>query len=49
MSETTATPRDERAVVHGYGQCAAGGCRCVAFSGPAGLCANCGHNFTTHW
>jgi hypothetical protein len=48
MIETT-TPRDERAVVHGYEACGASGCNCQAYGGSGDTCTNCGHNFATHW
>jgi hypothetical protein len=33
----------------GYGACSASGCNCQAYSGSAYTCANCGHNYATHW
>ena len=47
--EHTGTPHDERAGIAGYGQCSGGGCNCQSYSGNADTCANCGHNFATHW
>jgi hypothetical protein len=43
------TPRDERAGILGYGNCSASGCYCQSYSGSADTCANCGHNFATHY
>ncbi len=34
-------------VMQGYGACAA--CNCPGFTGSQNLCANCGHNYQTHW
>jgi hypothetical protein len=46
--QTTST-RDDRAGIPGYGACSSSGCNCKSYSGSADTCANCGHNYATHW
>jgi hypothetical protein len=36
-------------VHNGYGACSAYGCYCQSYTGSAYTCANCGHNYATHW
>jgi hypothetical protein len=31
----------------GYGRCSQ--CACQAYQGTGQICANCGHNYSTHW
>lgn len=31
----------------GYGRCSA--CNCPGYTGSQWVCANCGHNYQTHW
>jgi hypothetical protein len=33
----------------GYGACSISGCYCQSYSGQAYTCANCGHNYASHW
>ena len=39
----------ETRVEQGYGACSSSGCNCQSYSGSGDTCANCGHNFATHW
>jgi hypothetical protein len=45
-AESAAAPHQ---VMQGYGACSAYGCNCPGFTGSYQLCANCGHNYQTHW
>jgi|GEM_PF-6484873 hypothetical protein len=48
MAETVSERRDERTIVHGYGNCGYSGCECPEFAGSGQLCDNCHHNFDYH-
>jgi hypothetical protein len=49
VSQTTLTSNREEKAEQGYGACSSSGCNCQSYSGSADTCANCGHNFATHW
>jgi hypothetical protein len=46
---STGPVHSETRVEQGYGACSSPGCNCQGYSGSGDTCANCGHNYATHW
>ena len=48
-TEKAAQDRSAPHVHCGYGACSISGCYCQSYSGQGYTCANCGHNYASHW
>jgi hypothetical protein len=46
---STAPAPPETMFEQGAGGCSSPGCNCPNYSGSGNTCANCGHNYATHW